>query len=102
MAEGQVLQLTEKDVEHVAALARLHVTSEQKAVLTEELSRILAYAQELQALDLHDVPPTAGPGVTQTVMREDSPRASLPQHLALANAPDEHEGQFRVPAVLEG
>lgn len=96
------MHLTEKDVEHVAALARLHVTEEQKSVLTEELSRILAYAQDLQDLDLRDVPPTTQSGITQSVTREDSPRPSLDQSLALANSPDGDDGQFRVPAVMEG
>ncbi|MCY0876903.1 MAG: Asp-tRNA(Asn)/Glu-tRNA(Gln) amidotransferase subunit GatC [Firmicutes bacterium] len=97
------MQLTEKDVEHVAALARLHVTEEQKRVLAIELGQILAYAQELQSLDLTDIPPTTQASAgSKTVTRADRPRASLPQALALANAPDEDEGQFRVPAVLEG
>lgn len=96
------MRLTTADVEHVAALARLHVSEQEKVVLTDELSRIFQYAEELQELDLALVSATSQIGVTQTVTRADEVRPSLPQALALACAPDEEEGQFRVPAVLEG
>lgn len=96
------MELTRQEVEHVATLARLHVTEEEKGVLASELSRILDYAKELQVLDLTNVAATSQIGITQTVTRADEPHPSLPQFVVLANAPEEEDGMFRVPAVLEG
>ncbi len=96
------MSLSKKDVEYVAALARLHVTEVEKEALSAELSRILEYAGELKKLDLAGVEPTSHVGVTQTVVRKDEPRASLPLATVLANAPDAEEDQFKVPAILEG
>lgn len=96
------MNLTKADVEHVAALARLHVTEDEKAVLAGELSRILEYASELQRLDLQHVAATSQIGIEHTVTRSDVAERSLPPEVVMANAPDEEEQQFRVPAVLEG
>lgn len=96
------MSLTDKDIEHVANLARLQVFENEKRSLAGELSRILEYAGDLQRLDLTGVEPTSHVGVKESVMRSDEPSPSLPAEVALANAPDTDEQQFRVPAVLEG
>lgn len=94
--------LSKRDVEHVAALARLHVAEEDKDSMAQALSRILEFAQGLQALDLSGVEATSQVGVSQSVTRTDTVRPSLSNDAALANAPDAMDGQFRVPSVLEG
>ena len=94
------LSLTQ--VEHVAELARLALTDEEKELFREQLSSILAYAERLQQLDTRDIPPTATVLPLQNVLREDEVRPSLSREDALANAPQVEEGHFRVPAVLEG
>lgn len=96
------MHLTEQDVEHVARLARLIVTDEEKHTLAGELGRILEHAGELGGLDLTGVAPMSHVGATETVTRPDEPHPSLSPETALANAPDADEQQFRVPAVLEG
>ena len=96
------MALTGRDVERVANLARLHVTEEEKEALAGELSRILEYAGQLQRLELAGVEATSHIGVEETVVRPDEPRPSLPLDAVLANAPASEDGQFRVPAVLEG
>lgn len=96
------MSLSKEDVEHVAALARLHVTEAEKAELAVELSRILDHATQLQQLDLTGVEATSHIGVDQTVTRKDVCRPSLPVDAVLANAPDVLDQQFKVPAILEG
>jgi aspartyl-tRNA(Asn)/glutamyl-tRNA(Gln) amidotransferase subunit C len=96
------MSLSKQDVEYVAALARLHVSEDEKESLSHELSRILEHASELQKLDLDGVEPTSHVGVTQTVIRKDEPHESMPPELVLMNAPDAEDDQFKVPAVLEG
>lgn len=96
------MSLSKKDVEHVAALARLQIADGEKETLAAELNRILDYAVELQKLDLKDVPITTHANLTGTVTRPDTPEPSLSAEATLANAPDKEASQFRVPAVLEG
>ncbi|EJW15072.1 Asp-tRNA(Asn)/Glu-tRNA(Gln) amidotransferase subunit GatC [Paenibacillus alvei] len=90
-----------KDVEHVAKLARLDLSNEEKERYTEQLNAILKYAEKLNELNTDDVTPTTHVLPIRNVMREDEARPSLPIEKVMANAPEEEEGQFKVPAVLE-
>jgi aspartyl-tRNA(Asn)/glutamyl-tRNA(Gln) amidotransferase subunit C len=94
------LSLTQ--VEHVADLARLALTEEEKELFREQLSSILAYAGRLQAIDTRDIPPTATVLPLHNVLRDDEVRPSLPREDVLANAPQVEQAHFRVPVVLEG
>ncbi|WP_020618885.1 Asp-tRNA(Asn)/Glu-tRNA(Gln) amidotransferase subunit GatC [Paenibacillus daejeonensis] len=95
------MSITNQDVEHVAKLARLELTAEETATFTEQLSAILKYAEKLGELDTTGVEPTTHVLPITNVMREDEVRESTGNEQAMKNAPDEEEGQFRVPAVLE-
>ncbi|MBI3047329.1 MAG: Asp-tRNA(Asn)/Glu-tRNA(Gln) amidotransferase subunit GatC [Acidobacteria bacterium] len=93
--------LTVADVERIAALAHLELTAEEKALFTRQLADILAYAEQVQAVDTSGVPATAHVHAERSE-REDEPRPSLPREEALANAPDPapDAGLFRVPRVI--
>jgi aspartyl-tRNA(Asn)/glutamyl-tRNA(Gln) amidotransferase subunit C len=93
--------LTPEDVDHVAALARLGITPEEREKFAEQLSGILEHFQALQALDTANISPTAQVLDLRNVMRPDVSRPSLLQSQALANAPRTEDGFFRVQAVLE-
>ena len=93
--------LTIADVEAVAALAHLELTDEEKQLFTRQLADILAYAEQLQAVDTTGVTATSHVNVHEAE-RDDEPKPSLPVTDALANAPDGalDVGLFRVPRVL--
>jgi aspartyl-tRNA(Asn)/glutamyl-tRNA(Gln) amidotransferase subunit C len=93
------IQLAE--VEHVARLARLSLTPEEKERMREQLDRILGYIDKLRELDTTGVEPTSHAIPMLNIMREDEIRACLPAAEALANAPDRREDFFRVPRILE-
>ncbi len=95
------MSITIKDVEHVAALARLELGDEEKEQFTSQLNAILAYADKLKELDTEAVEPTSHVLKLANVMRDDAARPSWPVEEALRNAPDEEDGQFKVPPVLE-
>lgn len=95
------MKITIQDVEHVASLARLELTPEEKETFTVQLDAILQYMDKLNELDTDQVEPTTHVLPLVNVMREDEPHASLPLDKVLLNAPDEEDGQFRVPAVIE-
>jgi aspartyl-tRNA(Asn)/glutamyl-tRNA(Gln) amidotransferase subunit C len=96
--------LTIADVERIAALAQLELTDEEKHLFTRQLADILAYAEQVQAIDTSGVPATAHVHAGQRTEREDEPHASLSIEEALANAPDadRQAGLFRVPRVIGG
>ena len=95
------MKLSRAEVEHIAELAKLGLTEEEKERFREQLSAILEYAGMLQQLDTEAIPPTATVLPLQNVMRPDEVAPSFSQEDILANAPDVAEGCFRVPAILE-
>jgi aspartyl-tRNA(Asn)/glutamyl-tRNA(Gln) amidotransferase subunit C len=93
--------LTLSEVEHIAQLARLELTEEEKKRYCEQLSTILDYAARLQTLDTSDIPPTSSVLPDRSVLRPDEARPGLAINELLSNAPDSDLHQFRVPLVLE-
>ena len=96
------MRLSREQVEHVANLAQLALTDEEKELFSEQLSSILEYAERLQALDTSDIPATASVLPLENVLREDTVRPSLPREDAMQNAPSQRDSYFEVPVVLEG
>ncbi len=95
------MSITIKDVQHVANLARLELSDGEQQQFMEQLNAILKYAEKLNELNTDDVQPTSHVLPIVNVMREDVKKESLPLDKVLLNAPDEEDGQIRVPAVLE-
>jgi aspartyl-tRNA(Asn)/glutamyl-tRNA(Gln) amidotransferase subunit C len=94
-------KVTPETVEHVARLAQLSLTAEERVTFARQLDTILAYAESIQTLDTAGVEPmshVAGTGV----FREDAPQPSLDRETVLGAAPDAESGLFRVPRVLGG
>jgi aspartyl-tRNA(Asn)/glutamyl-tRNA(Gln) amidotransferase subunit C len=98
----ETMRLSLAQVEHVAQLAQLSLSDQEKELFREQLSSILEYAQRLQQLDTSAIAPTATVLPLENVMRDDQIQPSLPLADALANAPHTQDGYFRVPVVLEG
>ncbi len=95
------MSLTLQDVEHIAELARLGLTDEEKELYRTQLSSILDYAARLQAIDTADTTATASVLPLFKVWRADEVIPCLPVADALANAPAAEDDYFRVHAVLE-
>lgn len=96
------MRLTISDVEHVAALARLGLTAEEKERLRDQLSSILEHINALEELDTTAIPPTAQVNALTNVLRDDAVRPSLLREVVLANAPRQTEGFFEVHTPLGG
>lgn len=98
MAEPKI---TLAEVEHVARLARLDLTPEEKGKMRSQLDAILTYIDKLRELDTEGVEPTSHAIPMTNVMREDEPRPSFPKEEMLANAPEREGDFFRVPRIIE-
>ena len=95
------MSLTIEEVEHIATLARLELSAEQKTLYREQLSNILDYIAKLRELDTAAVPPTAGGGLSRMELRLDQTAPSLSTEALLRNAPETQDGQFKIPPVFE-
>jgi aspartyl-tRNA(Asn)/glutamyl-tRNA(Gln) amidotransferase subunit C len=91
----------EIDIDHVARLARLALTDEEKERLRRQLGLILEHAARVQEVAADDVPPTAYAVPRANVLREDEPEPSLTHEAALAGAPEIEEERFKVPRIVE-
>jgi aspartyl-tRNA(Asn)/glutamyl-tRNA(Gln) amidotransferase subunit C len=91
----------EIDIDHVAHLARLRLTAEEKERFSRQLALILEHAARVGEVAAADVPPTSHPVPRANVYRADEPRPSLSHEAALSNAPEPEDGRFRVPRIVE-
>ncbi len=94
------MAITRADVEKVALLARLRLSENELDSLTNELSQIVTYVDQLAEVDTDSVEPMTHAIELHNVFADDEVRPSLPRAQALANAPS-HNGQaYLVPPVL--
>ena len=91
----------EIDVEHVARLARLALSEEEKERLGHQLALILEHAERVSEVAAEDVPPTSHPIPRPNVLRPDEPAPSLAHEEAIAGAPEAEAGRFKVPPIVE-
>jgi len=94
-------RITLDEVEYVARLARLEFTPEEAAQMTEQLARILDYIAKLNELDTSNVEPTSHVLPIRNVTRADCVEEGMAREVALSLAPEEHEGYYEVPRVIE-
>lgn len=89
------------DVAYIAKLAKLELEPEETACFTADLNQVLGYVAQLEKWDTEAVEPMYHPLPVFDAVRPDVPGQSLSNEAALANAPAEEDGQFRVPKVVE-
>lgn len=95
------MKLNLATVEHIAMLARLGLTQEEKERLRDQLSGVLDHISMLEEVDTENIPPTAQVIELQNIMREDVVEPSLPVDDVLRNAPRTEDGFIKVNAVLD-
>lgn len=95
------MKISKEDVIKVAELARLEFGEKELGEFTEQLGNILAYIEKLNELDTEDVEPTSHVLDIATPLREDVVEEWLSPAEALENAPEEEDGFFVVPRVIE-
>ena len=91
--------ITIKDVEHVAKLARLELTEEEKEKFTKQLGDVLKHVDAMNEVDTSNVKPMAQVIDFVNVMREDKVVQEISKEDLMANAPEEENGFFKVPKI---
>ena len=92
---------TELNIDHVAKLARLELTPEEKQTFSAQLGDVLTYIEQLKKVDVSHVEPTAHAFPVYNVWAEDAAQPGLPVEVALKNAPAQRNHMIAVPKVLE-
>ncbi|MHB8482232.1 MAG: Asp-tRNA(Asn)/Glu-tRNA(Gln) amidotransferase subunit GatC [Nitrospiria bacterium] len=95
------MKITKEQVGHVARLAKLNVSDEEKEKIALQMEQILTYVDQLNELNTSAVEPTSHSVLLENVFREDKVQASLPVEIALQNAPQQEKGFFKVPRIIE-
>jgi len=95
------MPLSLEEVEHIATLARLELSAEEKTRYRQQLSAILDYFRKLQELDTTDIAPTSNVLSGGSPMRADESRPGLSRETLLENAPEVARGQFKIPPVFD-
>ena len=93
--------ISKKEVEHIARLARLSLSAEEKELYTKQLGQIFTYIEKLNQLDTKNVQALSHVVEPKNVFREDVLKPSLSQEEILANAPARQHGHFKVKKIIE-
>ena len=91
--------ITIKDVEHVAKLARLELTEEEKEKFTKQLGDVLKHVDAMNEVDTSDVEPMAHAIDFVNVMREDKVVQEISKEALMSNAPEVEGDFFKVPKI---
>jgi len=92
---------TDLNIDHVAHLARLALTPEEKAKFSAQLGDVLTYIEQLKKVDVTGVEPTAHAYPVFNVWADDVAQPGLPVEAALKNAPAQRNHMIVVPKVVE-
>lgn len=95
------MKINRDEIKKIALLSRLDISEENMGSVEKALNDVLSYVTELEELDLDGVQPMAHAVPLQNVFREDEVKPSLDHDLALQNAPEEENGYFKVPRVVQ-
>lgn len=99
--EWEMSGITEEQTRKVAEMARLKLTDEEVKRFTQQLDKLIEYAEQLNELPTENVEPTSHVLELKNVMREDHARTMISREEALKNVPEQKDGLIKVPAILE-
>ena len=100
MPENKKISLEE--VEHIAELARIELTKEEKEKFSDELSDVLGYVEQLQEVDTKKIKPVSQVTGLVNVVREDVAEdfGEDGRKIMIANFPEEKDGCIKVRQVM--
>jgi aspartyl-tRNA(Asn)/glutamyl-tRNA(Gln) amidotransferase subunit C len=89
------------DIDHIAMLCRIALSDEERKTLPSQIDAMLAYVQQLKAVDIQGVEPTLHALELSNVLRGDKPGENFSVETALMNAPEQKDNQIIVPRIVE-
>ena len=96
------MKIKQSQVKHVASLARLKIGEAEQEKWSEQMGAIIEFADQLNELDLNDAESNgSGRASLYNVFREDERKESFDRNKILSNAPEQYEGCYVVPKIVE-
>lgn len=95
------MKITKEDVLKIADIAHLNLTEDEVQVFTEDLEKMVAFADQLNEIDMTDAETKIEEATLFNVLRKDQVKPSMTKEELLANAPQEKNGCFFVPQIVE-
>jgi len=92
--------ISDKEIQHIADLAELYLSEDEKKRMSAELSQILGHIEKISELDIQNVKPTSHAVAMENVFRNDEPVESLDKEEVLRNAPLREADSFKVPPIV--
>ena len=94
------MQIEDKDVLHIAKLARLKLADNELENYKKNLQEILDFADTINHVNTDDIGETIGINENYNVFRKDEIKQESNKDELLSNAPSQDEGMFRIPMVI--
>ncbi len=95
------MQITKKDIEHIAELSKLNLSEEQIENYTKDMQNIVSFTEQIQEVDTDNVAESAFALDAYNVFRKDEVKKSLDREQLLSNAPSSNGVQYQIPPILE-
>ena len=93
-------RISKKEAEHIAWLARIELSEEEKELFTGQFDEILRFFEKIDEVDTEEVPPTYHVLDLVNIYREDEVSSSLPIEEALKNAPKKERRFLKAPRIV--
>lgn len=92
--------IDKKTIEHIAKLARLHITEEEANEYSSQLSKAIGHFEQIAKVDTQGVEPLITPTEIESFWREDEAKTDFTSEEMTANAPAKAGNLFKVPPVV--
>lgn len=96
------MKITDQAVMHVADLARLRFSLDERAELAVQLNRILKYFESLTEVETTGIEPLLHDVQQAGALRPDAVQTCMPRDAVFCNAPEREKNFFKVPKIIEG
>lgn len=93
--------MTREEVLKIAQTASLSLTDDEIVAFTQDLDKMVGFAKQLEELDTEGVDPIKSDDGIYNVLRKDEIKPSMAKEELLANAPEQKNGYFFVPQIVE-
>ncbi|MDG0814867.1 Asp-tRNA(Asn)/Glu-tRNA(Gln) amidotransferase subunit GatC [Bdellovibrio svalbardensis] len=92
--------IDKKTIEHIAKLARLHITEAEAAQYSAQLEKVLHNFEQIAKVDTAGVEPLITPTEIEAYWRDDEAKKDFTAEEMTANAPSRTGNLFKVPPVV--
>ena len=95
------MEITKKDIEHIASLSMLNLSEDEISGYAKDMQEILSFVDTINELDTDNTEESAFALDSYNVFRKDEVKESLDRELLMQNAPSSNGVQYQIPPIIE-